>query len=361
MEQEVLRLLEGTTASQEATRKSAELSLLSLYANADFPFALLAVSTHAEVALYLRQAALLSLNRYVLATWSPKFDEDFKGTVVLNDEAKSRVRNQVLVICTGDSVGAADDRKVKNAASLVASKIASVDFPEQWPELLPTLLRIISGTGPDSQVHGALRVLSELVESGFSEEQFFAVARDLVNGLQNVALNVNRKPIVRAMAMSVFRGCFDTLEMVMEDHKAAVKGFLDEALKGWMAFFVGTIALVLPEPPSEEDETKDEGLPSQWRGMIALKLQVVKVRGSNAFGRWTLTSIGRHLKRSVLSFIKFSHHKPPYCSRRHGKIFQSCSLLTIKCLSTMSDKVVWKMPTACHIPWISLSWKSLTS
>jgi importin-9 len=277
MEQEVLHLLEGTTSAQEGTRKSAELTLLHLYNNADFPFALLSISTHTDIAAYLRQAALLSLNRYVQATWSPKFDEDFKGTVVLTDEAKAGVRAQILNICTSDSTAGTDDRKVKNAASLVASKIASVDFPEAWPELLPTLLQIISGTGPDSQVHGALRVLSELVESGFSEEQFFAIARDLVNGLQAVALNANRKPIVRAMAMSVFRACFDTLEMVMEDHKVAVKGFLDEALKGWMPFFIDTINLVLPEPPTEADETKEEGLPSQWRGLIALKLQVVKV------------------------------------------------------------------------------------
>jgi importin-9 len=277
MEQEVLHLLEGTTSAQEGTRKSAELTILHLYNNADFPFALLSISTHTDIATYLRQAALLSLNRYVQATWSPKFDEDFKGTVVLTDEAKAGVRAQVLNICTSDSAAGTDDRKVKNAASLVASKIASVDFPEAWPELLPTLLQIISGTGPDSQVHGALRVLSELVESGFSEEQFFAIARDLVNGLQTVALNTNRKPIVRAMAMSVFRACFDTLEMVMEDHKVAVKGFLDEALKGWMPFFIDTIKLVLPEPPVEADETKEEGLPSQWRGLIALKLQVVKV------------------------------------------------------------------------------------
>ena len=248
-----------------------------LYANTDFPFALIAVSTHTDIAAYLRQAALLSLNRYVVATWSPKFDDEFKGTVVLNDEGKARVRGQVLTICTSDTPPASDDRKVKNAASLVASKIASVDFPEYWPELLPTLLQIISGTGPDSQVHGALRVLSELVESGFSEEQFFAVARDLVHGLQTVAVNGSRKPIVRAMAMSVFRGCFDTLEMIMEDHKAAVKGFLDEALKGWMPFFVEIIKITLPEPPREEDETKEEGLPSEFRGLVALKLQVVKV------------------------------------------------------------------------------------
>ena len=294
MEQEVLHLLEGTTSAQEGTRKSAEITLLHLYNNPDFPFALLSVSTHTDIASYLRQAALLSLNRYVQATWSPKFDEDFKGTVVLTDEGKTGVRAQVLGICTSDSAAASDDRKVKNAASLVASKIASVDFPEAWPELLPTLLHNISGTGPDNQVHGALRVLSELVESGFSEDQFFAVARDLVNGLQAVALNSNRKPIVRAMAMSVFRSCFDTLEMVMEDHKAAVKGFLDEALKGWMPFFIDTIKIVLPEPPAEVDETKEEGLPSQWRGLIALKLQVVKVRPYLSYGKAYELMLYRH-------------------------------------------------------------------
>jgi len=278
MEQQLLQLLEGTTSSQETTRTNAEVAILRLYANTDFPFALLSISTHAEVALFLRQAALLNLNRYVLATWSPKLEDDFKGTAYLDEDGKARVRQQVLAICTNDNFAGLDDRKIKSAASLVASKIASVDFPDSWPDLLPTLLQLISGAGSDSQVHGALRVLSELVESGFSEQQFFAVARDLVNGLQNVALNTNRKPIVRAMAMGVFRSCFDTLEMVMQDHKVAVKSFLDEAMNGWMPFFIDVIKVVLPEPPSEEDETKEDGLASQWRGLIALKLQVVKVR-----------------------------------------------------------------------------------
>ena len=276
MEQEVLQLLEKTTLPQEGPRKSAELSLLHLHASPDFPFALLSIAEHNDIKAPLRQAALLALSRCILATWSSKLDEDFQGTVVLSDIQKARVRGQVLAICTGEGVD--DDRKVKNAAALVASKIASVDFPEAWPQLLPKLLQITSGTGTDSQVHSALRVLSELVDTGFNEEQFFTVAPDLIRGLQSVALNVNRKPIVRAMAMSVFRSCFDTLEMVMEDHKAAVKGFLNEALNGWMPFFVETIRFSLPEPPIEADENKDEGLPSQWRGQIALKLQVVKVR-----------------------------------------------------------------------------------
>jgi importin-9 len=277
MEEEVIQLLQSTQAREDNTRKGAELSLLRLYANPDLPFSLLSISNHNDVAEHIRQAALLTLNRVVVATWSPKFDDDFKGTIVLNAEAKAKVRQQVLAISTGDD-GGRPHRKVRNAASLVASKIAGVDFPESWPDLLPHLLRILSGNTSDLQVHGALRVLSDLVESGFSEEQFFAVARDLVLGLQNVATNVQRKPILRALAISVFRACFDTLEMVMEDHKAAVKAFLDQALQGWMAFFIETLGIRLPQTPTEDEERQEEGHASQWRGLIALKLQVVKVR-----------------------------------------------------------------------------------
>jgi importin-9 len=277
MEQKVIQLLQSTQARGDDTRKPAELNLLQLYANPDLPFALLSISTQPDVAESVRQAALLTLNRVVVATWSPKFDGDFKGKVVLSDEAKAKVRRQILSICTGDDGAQVGYRKVTNAASLVASKIAGVDFPDSWPDLLPHILRVLSGTTPDLQVHGALRVLSDLVEGGFSEEQFFAVARDLVNGLQNVSTQLQRKPMLRALAISVFRACFDTLEMVMEDHKIAVKAFLDQALQGWMSFFIEMLRMPLPPTPSEDDEKHEDGPPSQWRGLIALKLQVVKV------------------------------------------------------------------------------------
>jgi importin-9 len=311
MEQQVVQLLQNTTSAQDSTRKPAESSLIHLYSDSSFPFALLSISTNLQVAAYLRQSALLTLNRYVQATWSPLFDEDFKGTIVLNEEQKSQIRSQVLTICLGEDVGTTDERKVKNAAALITGKIASVDFPDAWPELLPALQHIIAGTTSDGQVHGALRVLSELVESSFTEDQFFAIARDLVNGLQKVALNTTRKPIVRAMAMNVFRGCFDTLEMVMEDHKVAVKGFLDEAIKGWMSFFVETLKLVIPEAPGEADETKPDGLPSLWRGTIALKLQVVKVSSQR------LECVGGGLTRFVDTRegpkrVSSSSHTPRY-------------------------------------------------
>jgi len=45
--------------------------------------------------------------------------------------------------------------------SYVVSKIAMVDFPSQWPALLPSVLQIMPN-GTDAQLHGALRILQDL-------------------------------------------------------------------------------------------------------------------------------------------------------------------------------------------------------
>lgn len=274
MEQQVLQLLADSQSPTSTVRKPAELQLLNLYSDESFPLALTSIASCSSdsVSTALRQSALLVLRSFVVAAWSPHLEE-FKGRVLINDANKAHLRRVLLELATTSDVA---DRKVKASASYVVSKIASADFPEQWPDLLPTLLHIIPNSG-EAQLHGALRVLLDLVEGGFSEDQFFAVARELVSTVFEVATNEARKPILRALAVSVFRACFDTFEMVLEQHKAAVKQFMDEALNGWSPFFIATIKAPLPTPPSEDEESKEVPVADQWRGVVALKLQVVKV------------------------------------------------------------------------------------
>ncbi|OAX83180.1 hypothetical protein ACJ72_02454, partial [Emergomyces africanus] len=271
MEQELLQLLADTQSPAPATRNTAEVQILTLYPNENFPLSLASIASHKSVPIPLRQSALLVLRTFVLAAWSPQLEE-FKGRVLVSDANKAHLRGVLLALATSAD---AEERKVKASASYVVSKIASADFPEEWPELLPSLLQIIPNSS-DVQLHGALRVLSDLVESGFSEEQFFAVARELVSTVFAVATNPARKPVLRALAVSVFRACFDTLEMVIEQHKLAVKQFLDEALNGWSPFFLATMKEPLPAAPSEEEEAAEGPAPEEWKGLIALKLQVVK-------------------------------------------------------------------------------------
>ena len=145
-----------------------------------------------------------------------------------------------------------------------------VDFPDRWPTLLPTVLSVIP-SGEDVQLHGALRILQDLVEESLSDEQFFGMARDIIKAVYDVALNENRKHSHRASAVLVFRGCFDLMDIVKDDHKKEVKAFADEILKGWLPFF--DIAIKAPLPDRSPGVG---GQPENWYGPVALKLQVVK-------------------------------------------------------------------------------------
>lgn len=266
-----MRLLTDTQSPQESTRKNAEWQLKQQHGNPDFPVALVSVGAHADVPLDVRQAALLYLKTFVLATWSQQFDE-FAGPLYADEGKKAQIRQSLLDL----AVGGRGERKIKNAASLVVSKIATADFPEEWPDLLPTVLNVVS-SGSDSQLHGALKVLNELVDDCFTDEHFFRVARDLVKAVYDVATNESQKPTLRALAVSVFRSCFDTLEVVMEEHKTEVKGFAEEALAGWIPFFINVLKSPLPAPPANQDEQPDSPELALHRGSVAFKLQAVKV------------------------------------------------------------------------------------
>lgn len=274
MEQELLTLLANTQSPQADARKSAEQQLHALYSNETFPISLIAIASHESVPVNLRQSALSVLRTFITTGWSSSLDE-FKGQVLVNDTNKAQIRRALLELATTVET---PERKVKASASYAVSKIASADFPDDWPELLPALLHIINDVSTtDIALHGALKVLLDLVDTGFGEEQFFTVARDLVSALFAVATSETRRPILRALAVAVFKSCFDTLEMVLEQHKQAIKSFVDELLGGWSPYFVSTLEAPLPQPPSEEEANKSGDVATLWRGFVALKIQVVKV------------------------------------------------------------------------------------
>ncbi|KAG9700059.1 importin beta-5 subunit, partial [Aureobasidium melanogenum] len=269
MEQQIVQLLHDTQSPNHAPRRNAELQLRQLYTNPTFAPTLIAVATHQSIDLPTRQAALLFLKQFVQQVWSPQFEE-FKGEMLVSVEDRAKLRQALLDLATD----AHQERKIKSAASIVVSKIATADFPDECPNLLPTLLHIINN-GQDGQLHGALKVLQDLVDDCFNDDQFFNVAHQIVSSVFAVATS-SRPTILRALAVSVFRSCFDMLEMVLEDHKTAVKSFAEETLNNWYPFFLATLNMPIPATPVEQEESQNP-VAEEYRGIVALKLQVVKV------------------------------------------------------------------------------------
>ncbi|KAK0120515.1 hypothetical protein ONS96_010723 [Cadophora gregata f. sp. sojae] len=273
MEDQLLALLGDTQLSAEAPRKQAEQHLEQAKTNPAFPGSLAAIASHSSVSPQIRQSALLLLRTFVERNWSGESDDG--PAVQIDEQVKEALRGQMLELATsGDA-----DRKIKSAASYVVSKIANVDYPDQWPNLLPAILHLIP-KATDDQLHGALKVLSDLVEDSLSEDQFFSVARDIVKVVYDVAISDSRKLLLRALAVSVFRGTFDIMDMVKDEHGPEVKGFADEVLNAWSPFFMEIMKKTLPARPAGGDEGYESGRddhPEAWRGLIALKLQIVKI------------------------------------------------------------------------------------
>lgn len=155
--------------------------------------------------------------------------------------------------------------------SYVVTKMAAHDFPDKWPNLLPSILGVMP-TGTDAQLHGALVVLQDLVADAFSGEQFFGRARDIISACYEVATNEKRKYNHRALGVLVFRGCWDILDIVKGEYKKEVKAFAEECLGTWLPFFERIIKSPLPERSPNEDSQHDS-----WYGPMALKTQVIKI------------------------------------------------------------------------------------
>ncbi|KAI5806722.1 armadillo-type protein [Peziza echinospora] len=256
MEQEVLHLLTNLQSSDEAPRRNAEATIQSLYGHEGFPIALTNIAVEQSLTLAYRTQALLLLKNWVLSCWSPALD-DWKGPQA-PENVKQQVRDRIFPLVTND------ERKIRTTSAYVMSKIASSDFPEEWPTLLPDLLQLITN-GSNNEAHGALRVLSDIVEDSFSDEQFFAVAKQLVQVLYDTASNVSRPYNLRAIAVAVFRSCLEILEMVKSDYEHDVKTFLSDALAAWVPFFVKVLEMQLLQA---DEQT--------FQGLVTLKIQIIR-------------------------------------------------------------------------------------
>ncbi|KAI2636081.1 armadillo-type protein [Xylaria nigripes] len=264
MEDQLIQILANTQLSADGPRRQAELDLKHAQTNPAFILSLTNVARHASVSVEIRLAALSTLRWFVESNWAG--DSDDGSYFPLDETLQGQIRPLILDLALNFD----GDRRIKTGASIVVGKIAMIDWPEHWPDLLPTLLGIIP-TGNDGQLHGALRVLIDLVEESLSDDQFFSMAKDIVKAVYDIAVNGNRKPTLRALAVSVFRGCFDLMDTVKDEYAKEVTAFVEEALNSWFPFSLEVLKTPLPELDPQSD-TQTESC----NGLVKLKFQVVK-------------------------------------------------------------------------------------
>ncbi|KAL5519373.1 hypothetical protein ACEPAH_1056 [Sanghuangporus vaninii] len=228
MDSEVLQCLASSLSADPNTRMSAELRLNEFFANPATCLALASITISQDIDVSLRQITVIVLHKYVKERWSPFFPS-FKGNAP-SVEFKTQVRGAIFKALSDPN------RKIRSSSARTLSLIANSDWPDEYPDLLSSLMDLLSSSSLDS-VHGAMQVLNEFIKSDLTEDQILPLLRELLPVLLSILGSTQHTPLTRARAVSVFRQCIATLYMVKEQHPQAVKEATGSILPVWIDAF----------------------------------------------------------------------------------------------------------------------------
>ncbi|KAL7425284.1 hypothetical protein Q5752_000972 [Cryptotrichosporon argae] len=194
------------------------------------------------------------LRQYVVTHWYKAADDFVMPETP--DEVKAQIREQVVAGL------ASDVEPVRSVCAQITSRIASYDWPEAWPALLPQLVAYLQ-RGEAHSTHGVMSVVGELVNGDLGEDQAVPVVKDLAPALLGVLRDQQTHSTrVRAMAAIAFRHILSMLNTLKHEYLDIVRQALEATLKPWLAAF----ALVLDVDAGEEVER-------DWDS-VALRIEV---------------------------------------------------------------------------------------
>ncbi|KAI9023057.1 armadillo-type protein [Phycomyces nitens] len=257
MDQAVYETLLQVADPDGGIRSAAEARLKELGNAPEYPVSLARLTVSRDFPVPQRQLAALSLKTYVTTRWSPKDDLSPNGFEP-PQESKKAVR-EIIVTGLADS-----ESKIRVVCAYVVSKIAHEDFPEDWPHLLDILLSYLKSNSADS-VHGAMRVLLEMVKKDISIQQLPQIGPVLIPELYSI---LTRDTVysfrTRGRAVDIFSSCVQMLSTLREENPTLADQFIAPVMPQWMQAF--SVILNHHVQGNPEKATEEYGL----------KMEVVK-------------------------------------------------------------------------------------
>ncbi|KAJ6689762.1 hypothetical protein OIU85_006109 [Salix viminalis] len=254
----LLNCLNATLDPNEEIRSLAEASLYQASLQPGFGVALSKVAANKELPFGLRQLAAVLLKQFIKKHWHES-EESFEPPAVSTEEKE--VIRRLLLPSLDDS-----HRKICTAISMAIASIAVYDWPENWPDLLPFLLKLINDRTNVSGVHGALRCLALL--SGDLDDTvvptlvpvLFPCLHTIVSSPQNL-FEQNYDNYLRTKALTIVYSCMSMLGIMSGVYKTEISALITPMLKSWMDQF----SVILEQPVQPED-------PDNW----SLRMEVLK-------------------------------------------------------------------------------------
>lgn len=241
MDSQLLELIRNVQSADARSRKHAEQALEEA-SNSDvdrYMLTLISVGQEPSIATPLKQSALLLLKKSILKSWNIGF-ADFQEPPA-SPNVKASVRQGLF-----DLIGS-QERKVRSVCALLLSKIASVEFPDEWPGLIDRLVEFIQ-SGDPVQVHGALTVMKELLRESIAEKEFYTYGETIISTLFEVASNENYSWVARGTAVECFSSCVQFFLMADDTQQEMIESFAEKAIAQWCDLFATILKHPLQSP-----------------------------------------------------------------------------------------------------------------
>ncbi|KAK2464757.1 hypothetical protein APHAL10511_003175 [Amanita phalloides] len=308
LDAQIAQCLAATLNPDPNVRMSAELTLAEHFKNQGCGFILATDESSIYSAndkrvlncSFDQYSASIALRKYVKERWSPFFST-FRG-LAPPVKIKSQIRQTVFH-------GLSDpDRRIRSLCALALSSIANSDWPDEYPDLLSSLINILSSGSPSS-VHGAMQVFTEFIKSELTEDQILPVLQQLLPVLLSILGSTSHSAPTRARTISVFRQCITALFMVKDQHPQAVKEAVASVLPVWLDAFKVLLNMDLQREVQGGDN---------WDGLF-IRIQIFKTLDA------IHTSFPRALARYLPDFLSSSllHLQTIYPSFVHHYISSS--------------------------------------
>jgi len=232
---ELVQLLEGSLSAATDVRAQSETRLTELLRTPGFALQLGEFLFSSEASEAQRQLSALLLKKLVTSHWVASEEEAFSPYVVPEQE-KTQVK-QALVLALQQRLELFQGSKLQTALCLILTAIFERDWPDQWPEILPAVLAMISG---QSKLHidFAVRFLS-LAGGHFSSDNCCELVASVFPHLRRVFVLQNEFPAAtRSRIARIVQSSLLMVGMEAQVGNATALQLLHENTTHWIALFL---------------------------------------------------------------------------------------------------------------------------
>ncbi|KAL6573639.1 hypothetical protein OROHE_002098 [Orobanche hederae] len=249
-----IRTFAETSLQQASLQPGYGVALARVAANRELPFGLRQLPFRiALVRLTIIYLAAVLLKQFIRKHWDED-EETFEPPVVLSNE-KASIKELLLASLDDPS------KKICTAVSVAVSTIAHCDWPDDWPELVPSLLSLINDQTKLNAVHGALRCLS-LVSLDMDDKMVPQIVPVLFPLLHTILSSPQiYDKIQRSKALSTVYNCTSMVGAMSGVYKTETTALMLPMIHPWMEQF----SSILEHPVPSED-------PEDW----SIRMEVLK-------------------------------------------------------------------------------------